>query len=135
MTAYIQRHWQGFSDGRPGRRFEDRYRRHQKGGRIIWKILNVTLGVVLVALSALGGLLPVLGWGTAIVGFSLIAGEILFAARLLDKIEKGLWRFVRFCKDVWILANPVGKTLIAALLAALAAGLIYGSYLTVMRMF
>ena len=137
MADSARRYWREFSAGRPGRRFQDRYHRRQKEGRgrLIVRIFNIFFGLVLIALSAIGGLLPVLGWGTAIIGFGLVAGEVLFAALLLDKVEKWLWRFVQFCKDVWLLANFVGKALITLLLAALAAGLLYGMYSAVMSLF
>lgn len=138
LTESARRHWQEFSQSRPGRRFQDRYRRRQEsqtGRRIISRIFNITLGVLLVASSALGGLLPVLGWGTAIIGFSLIAGEVLSAALLLDKTEKNLWSFTGFCKDVWLLTGPMGKALIVFLLTVLTVVSTYLMYLAVLRIF
>ena len=44
-------------------------------------------GAALIVLSALFGWLPVLGWGTAILGLGMIAGEFYPAARLMDWLE------------------------------------------------
>jgi len=116
IKKYARRHWREFSKGRPGKRFQDRYHRRQKYGHGplgVRKILNLTLGVVLVAASAVGGLLPALGWGTAIIGFALIAGEFLPAARILDWAEVRLRRFWLFVRDIWG-HSWAGKVLVAA---------------------
>ena len=131
MIEYARQHWREFSRSRPGKRFQQRYHRRQKHGHGpfgIRRIVNLTLGVVIVVVSAVGGLLPGPGWGTAFIGFALIAGEVLLAARLLDRIEILLRRFIQFCKDVWVIANPLGKTVIASLILTLVATLAYGTY-------
>src|SRR5919206_4098095 len=108
--------WRSFSQGRPGKRFQERYRRRQERGQGrwgVWRVFNLTLGILIVAVSAVGGLLPGPGWGTAIIGFALIAGEFLPAARLLDRVElqlRGFWQFVR---DIWG-HSWAGKVLVVA---------------------
>lgn len=131
ITYGARRIWQEFTDGRPGRRFQDRYRRRQKSGQrsVLWRVVNIVVGVVLVALSAVGGLLPVLGWGTAIIGFALIAGEVLYAAWLLDVTEHGLRSIVPTFRDVWGASNLRGKALIVLVLAVAAALIVYFVYL------
>lgn len=136
MVEYARQHWREFSESRPGKRFQERYRRRQESGHgpfSIRRIINLTLGILIVAVSAVGGLLPGPGWGTAIIGFALIAGEVLLAARFLDRAEVQLRNFIQFCKDVWTIANPVGKALIVVFLAACASGLIYVLYALVFR--
>ena len=129
--------WREFGHGRPGRRFQDRYHRRQKSGArsLVWRIANIVLGVVLVALSAVGGLLPVLGWGTAIIGFALIAGEVLYAAWLLDRTEHGLRNAVPLFRDVWRSANLRGRALIVLALAISAALVAYFVYLVFLILF
>jgi hypothetical protein len=61
---------------------------------------NLTLGILIVAVSAVGGLLPGPGRGTAIIGFVLIAGEFLPAARLLDWAKVRLRHFWQFVRDI-----------------------------------
>src|SRR5918997_3171824 len=111
---YARRQWRNFSHGRPGKRFQERYRRRQEGGHGRWgvrRIFNLTLGLLIVAVSAVGGLLPGPGWGTAIIGFALIAGEFLPAARLLDRAELALRAFMQLVRDTWS-HSWAGKTLI-----------------------
>jgi hypothetical protein len=104
VKQYAWRQWRSLSRGRPGERFKDRYRRRQEHGHGRWgvrRIFNLALGILIVAVSAVGGLLPGPGWGTAIMGFALIAGEFLPAARLLDWAELRLRHFLQFVRDIW----------------------------------
>jgi len=63
------------------------------------RLFYITGGVVLVVVSALFGWLPVLGWGTVVLGLGMIAGELYPVARLMD------WLEVRATR----LFAPVGK--------------------------
>ena len=130
VKQYAWRHWRSFSHGRPGKRFQDRYRRRQERGHGRWgalRIFNLTLGVLIVAVSAVGGLLPGPGWGTAIIGFALIAGEFLPAARLLDRSELSLRAFWQFVRDIWG-HSWAGKVLVVAVTALLSAIVGYTIY-------
>ena len=127
---YAGRHWRNFSRGRPGKRFQKRYRRRQEQGHGRWgvrRILNLSLGVLIVAVSAVGGLLPGPGWGTAIIGFVLIAGEFLPAARLLDRAELALRGFLQLVKDTWG-HSWAGKVLVITVTAVVVAVLGYAVY-------
>ncbi len=130
VKRYAWRQWRSFSRGRPGKRFQDRYRRRQERGHGPWgvrRVFNLALGILIVAVSAVGGLLPGPGWGTAIIGFALIAGEFLPAARLLDRVElqlRGFWQFVR---DIWG-HSWAGKVLVVAVATSVIATLGYALY-------
>lgn len=104
MIERIRKSWQLFASGRPGLRFRDRYRLHQsrrrRSGFDLLGLARVVIGTVLVVTSALLGWLPVLGWGTAILGLGLIASEFYPMARLMDRLE------VR----ARVLLKPLGKT-------------------------
>ncbi len=130
IRKYARRHWREFSKGKAGKRFQDRYHRRQKHGHGplgIRRLLNLTLGIVIVAASAVGGLLPALGWGTAIIGFALIAGEVLPAARLLDWAEIRLRRFWQVVRDIWN-HSWAGKVLISLVALLLVAAFAYLTY-------
>ena len=130
VKRYAWRHWRGFSGGRPGKRFQDRYRRRQERGHGRWgvlRIFNLSLGILIVAVSAVGGLLPGPGWGTAIIGFALIAGEFLPAARLLDRAELQLRHFLQFVRDIWG-HSWAGKVLVVAVATIVIATLGYALY-------
>jgi hypothetical protein len=130
VRRYAGRHWRSFSRGRPGKRFQERYRRRQEQGHGRWgvrRILNLSLGVLIVAVSAVGGLLPGPGWGTAIIGFILIAGEFLPAARLLDRAELALRGFLQLVKDTWG-HSWAGKVLVITVTAVVVAVVVYTVY-------
>jgi hypothetical protein len=122
--------WRSYSQGRPGERFQERYRRRQENGQGKWgvsRILNLTLGILIVAVSAVGGLLPGPGWGTAIIGFALIAGEFLPAARLLDRTELALRAFLQLVRDTWG-HSWAGKMLVITATVLIVAVLAYATY-------
>src|SRR5215208_6794858 len=91
MIERIRWNWHHFASGRPGLRFRERYRLHQsrrrRGGFDIVRIFYVTGGALLILASAMLGWLPILGWGTAILGLGMIAGEFYPVARLMDRLE------------------------------------------------
>jgi len=131
MIGRIRTSWQIFARGRPGLRFREHYRLRQSRGRRKLhpaRLLHLTVGTVLIVLSAFFGWLPILGWGTAILGLAMIAGEIYPVARLMDRLEA----------RARILFKPLGKKLArlhtwaqlsASLTIALATfALVYGFY-------
>lgn len=90
MIERIKRNWHHFASGRPGLRFRERYRLHQsrrRGGFDLVRLSYIIGGVLIIAVSILLGWLPILGWGTAILGLSMIAGEFYPVARLMDWLE------------------------------------------------
>jgi len=131
MIGGIRTSWRIFAGSRPGLRFRERYRFRQsrgRGGIHPTRLLHLAGGTALIVLSALLGWLPVLGWGTAIVGLAMIAGEFYPVARLMDRLEA----------EARILFKPLGKRLAklpawaqlsASLGMALATfALVYGFY-------
>ena len=131
MIKRIRWNWHHFASGRPGLRFRDRYRLHQsrrRGGFDIVRMSYIVGGTLLIAVSVLLGWLPVLGWGTAILGLSMIAGEFYPVARLLDRLE------VR----VRALLGPVGKAFVrmptwaqlsvSTMITVSTLALVYGLY-------
>jgi hypothetical protein len=89
--------WRIFAGGRPGLRFRERYRlRRMRGHRALHpaRLAYVAGGATLVVVSAFFGWMPVLGWGTAVLGMAMISGEVLAVAQLMDRAEvaaKRLW--------------------------------------------
>ena len=131
MIERIKRNWHHFASGRPGLRFRERYRLHQsrrRGGFDLVRISYIIGGALLIAVSAVLGWLPVLGWGTAILGLSMIAGEFYPVARLMD------WLEVR----ARVLLGPLGKAFVrlpvwvqlsvSVTIAVSTFALVYGLY-------
>jgi len=77
MIERIRWNWHHFASSRAGLRFRERYRLHQSRRRHqgfdIVRISYIVGGALLIAVSTLLGWLPILGWGTAILGLSMIA--------------------------------------------------------------
>src|SRR5215203_663965 len=129
----IRERWHLFATGRAGLRFRERYRLHQsrrnrRGPFDVVRLFYIVGGIVLVLVSALFGWLPVLGWGTAILGFAMIAGEFYPVARLMDRLEV---RARKLFKPLGkkLAGLPVWTQLSASLIVALATfALMYGLY-------
>jgi hypothetical protein len=101
---YAWRQWRSLSRGRPGERLPGSLpsapgTRPRALGRA--PELQPHPRHPDLAVSAVGALLPGPGRGTAIIGFALIAGEFLPAARLLDWAELRLRHFWQFVRDIW----------------------------------
>ena len=91
MIERIRWNWHYFAIGRLGLRFREHYRLHQsrrrRQGFDIVRISYIVGGALLIAASTLLGWLPILGWGTVVLGLSMIAGEFYPVARLMDRLE------------------------------------------------
>lgn len=129
MIEHIRTSWRIFAGGRPGLRFRERYRLRQSRGRRGLhpaRLAYLAGGMTLVVVSALFGWLPILGWGTAILGLAMIAGEFYPVARLMDRLEvraRGLFKPL----GKKLAGLPVWAQLSVSLTVALATfALVYG---------
>ena len=123
--------WRIFAGGRPGLRFRERYRLRQSrglGGLHPVRLANLAGGAGLIVVSAVFGWMPVLGWGTVVLGLAMIAGEVQPVARLMDRWEVVTRRLLGPpVKTVGRL--PVWAQLCVSLTGALMTfGLVYGLY-------
>jgi uncharacterized protein (TIGR02611 family) len=118
-----------FRSSEPGQRFQDRYhrRRRDEKGHVALRIFNIVFGSVLAVGSLALAPLPGPGFLTVFLGLAIVAGELLYAARLLDWAEVVLRRFGRFVKKVWH-RGAGGKALVVFVGAVIAAGVGYGAY-------
>jgi hypothetical protein len=91
--------WDRFVHSRPGRRFQQRYRRKRQAKGSAWKRCALVCGGVLLALVGIffmavpGPGIPILA-----VGLALVAQESAAMARLLDRAEirlRRLWKRFR----------------------------------------
>lgn len=139
LSTRFRDSWKRFAVSRAGRRFQDRYSyrkslRRKRSRRLVrsgWlrkfdltRLLYLGGGFVLICLSAVGGWLPVLGWGTVFLGLGLIAGEFRPAARMMDwmevkgrKLGRPLWHlyltFPRWLQFILPLAFALGMFALA----------------------
>jgi hypothetical protein len=127
----IKASWRIFAGGRPGLRFRERYRlRRSRGHGVLHpvRLANLAGGAGLIVVSAVFGWLPVLGWGTVVLGLAMIAGEVQPVARLMDRWEVGARRLLGPpAKTIGRL--PVWAQLCVSLTGAIATfALVYGLY-------
>ena len=131
MIERIRTNWRIFARGRPGLRFRDRYRLHQsrrRGGFDIVRMAYIAGGGLLIALSALFGWLPVLGWGTAILGLSMIAGEFYPVARLMDRLEVRVRALLGPVGKVFVRMPTWAQLSVSTMITASTLALVYGLY-------
>jgi hypothetical protein len=131
MIGRMKESWRSFKASEPGHRFRDSYRRRQEsegGGLSVRRVVNITLGSVLVVGSAFLGWLPGPGILTFFLGLALIAGEFSPVARLLDWSEVWLRKLARPARKVWDRSSPAGKAAIVAVIVVCLVALAYGVY-------
>jgi uncharacterized protein (TIGR02611 family) len=129
MIERLKEHWRDFRESKPGRRFQDRYRRRQQDeqGHILKRIFLIVLGAVLALGSLFLAPLPGPGFATVFLGLAILAGELLPAARFLDWAEVRLRKFASFVRYVWR-SSFLGKISVVAIAALLAAAVAYVVY-------
>jgi hypothetical protein len=132
MIERIKWNWHHFTSGRPGLRFRERYRHHQsrrrREGFDIVRISYIIGGTLLVALSTLLGWLPLLGWGTAILGLSMIAAEFYAVARLMDRLEVRARELLRPLGKAFVRMPIWARLWVSMLITFSMFALVYGLY-------
>ena len=84
-------------EAKAGRRFQDYHRCRMKRSRSSLRSgVHIVLGLVLIVAGAFLGLVPVVpGFLLGVPGIALIGGEFQVTARLLDRWEPAVRRFVQ----------------------------------------
>ena len=131
MIDRIKWSWHLFASDKPGLRFRERYRLHQsrrRGGFDLVRLSYVVGGTVLIVVSALFGWLPVLGWGTAILGVSMIAGEFYPVARLMDRLELRARELLRPLVNAFLNLPTWAQLSVSLPIAVSTFALVFGLY-------
>jgi uncharacterized protein (TIGR02611 family) len=122
--------WRQFlNQSAPGCRFRDRYRRRQQAGRdrsMFRRACYVAFGIAIAIGSLVLAPLPGPGWGTFFVGLGIVAGEVLYVARLLDRGEVRLREALQRTKGVWDKSAPAVRVLIALTFSLCIVASLYG---------
>ncbi len=131
MGTSSRRSWQQFKESRAGNRFQERYHYRQQGSsnwfsprKVLYIVGGITVAVASLALAPLPG--P--GWVTFFIGLALLAGEILFAARLLDSIEVKIRKLALVFRDVWRELSAPGRMLVILMILTIVIVLAYASF-------
>src|ERR671912_2530025 len=131
MIGHLRTSWRIFAGGRPGLRFRENYRLRQSRRRGTFhpaRLSYIAVGTALIAGSALFGWMPVLGWGTGILGLGMIAGEFYPVARLMDRLEVRARVLLGPLAKAFV-SSPVWAQLSVSMLIAVSTfALVYGLY-------
>ena len=133
MIERIRWNWHHFASSRAGLRFRERYRLHQSrrrrgGGFDIVRVSYIFVGALLIALSTLLGWLPLLGWGTAIVGLSMIAAEFYAVARLMDRLEVRVRELLGPLGKAFVRMPTWAQLWVSVMITLSTFALVYGLY-------
>jgi Putative transmembrane protein (PGPGW) len=124
--------WRRFlGQSAPGRRFRNRYRRRQQAGRertSIRRASYVAFGIAIAIGSLVLAPFPGPGWVTFFVGLGMIAGEVLYVARFLDRAEVRLRGALRHAKGMWDELALTGRVLVALTISLGVVASAYGAY-------
>jgi hypothetical protein len=130
--------WRRFlKESAPGRRFRDRYRRRQHSGHersTLRRACYSSFGIAIAIGSLVSAPLPGPGWGTFFVGLGIVASEVLYVARLLDRTEVKLREFLRRAKGVWGKSALTGRIVLTLTISSGVAASVYGAYLVSLRL-
>jgi hypothetical protein len=87
MFARLRRNVHAFMTVPSGRRFRAHYERMRAKPGVLRAVLAVGAGLLLLALGIVMMVTPGPGLIVAALGGALIAGESIFAARILDRVD------------------------------------------------
>lgn len=125
----VKENWRCFKESKPGHRFQDHYHDHQRSssGRYRLEVILCIFGGFLIVV---GGIIavpgPGPGWLIILLGLWMVAGELLFFARYMDRVEVKLRRLARRVVGIWTISPALVKVLIKLTILICVAVLGYG---------
>ena len=90
MFSPLKRKWENIKKVTPGKRFQERYyrrRRKRQHRSQLRKLLNMIIGLLIIAVGIIFLFIPGSGWVIIFIGAMSISGESLTVARYLDWAE------------------------------------------------
>ncbi len=126
MIEQAKENRQEFKNSEPGERFQDRYSRRQQEEQGRWSkgaILNIVLGLLIIAGGLVIGLVAGPGGFIALLGLGLIGSEFQPTAKALDWSELRVRGLATWARDVWRVL-PLGMKIVVGLVAAVIAVLV-----------
>jgi hypothetical protein len=96
MLRHLKQSWQRFQSGLPGRRFQQQFRLRQRfRSGAARKVFFISAGILVGAAGIFLLFVPGPGILTLLIGAVLIAQQSSMAARIFDRIEIRLRKFIR----------------------------------------
>ena len=131
MQFHFREHWRQLRRGRPGRRFQARYKRAREDQRAS-AAERIVLAIVAVVCLAIGAVLSVVP-GPALPFFflagGLLATESLWVARFMDWSEVKVRLIVAWLKRVWRRLPVPGRIALSVVGACCSAATAYLGYM------
>ena len=131
MVRWFKQQWRDLRKGRPGRRFQERYERNQKGRKAksaLRRFLYPAIGVIILAAGIVFCFIPGPGLPLVFLGGALLAERSWPIARAMDWGEVTLRKLLRWAKAWWCEASVATRNIIVALGTFLIAAVGYGVY-------
>jgi hypothetical protein len=131
LSKRLKKSWKELKQGRPGKRFQERAeksRRSRSNRSWVARILEPTIGVVLLVGGVILCVMPGPGLPLLILGATLVAERSLTAARALDWCELKARKIIAWGKDWWRHASLIARVAMVVLAAGILAGAGYGAY-------
>jgi hypothetical protein len=132
MIERIRWNWHYLANSSVGLRFRERYQLHQsrrrRQGFDIVRISYIVGGALLIAVSTLLGWLPILGWGTMILGLSMIAAEFYAVARLMNRLEVRVRELLGPLEKAFVRMPTRAQLFVSMLITASTITFVYALY-------
>jgi hypothetical protein len=129
MLDTAKKSWAELKRGTPGKRFEQRYRRKNPGGRRSGRNTAVlALGLLVLAVGLFFLAVPGPGIPIVVVGAGMVAQGSRVVARLLDWIELRIRAVLGWTRRVWQAAGSGARAAIVLAGVALAAAGAYAGW-------
>ena len=136
VVKQFKRHWRELTKGRPGRRFQDRYKRDQETSHnkpLIRQSVQPLIGIILLAVGIVFCVIPGPGLPLVFLGAAVLSERCFTLARMMDWMEVKLRNVLARLKTWWRKASPVARNGAIVVLAAAIAGIGYGAFQIVFR--
>jgi hypothetical protein len=131
FNLHLREHWHDLKRGRPGHRFQDRYkraRRDEAKGGLGKRIAMIVVGVVVLVIGGFFAVVPGPAIPFFLLGGALLATESRAIARVMDWIEVRVRKVVTWGKRHWKRLPLAGRIAVAIGAACCSAGSAFGMY-------
>jgi hypothetical protein len=129
MGSRIQQQWREFIQGKPGQRFQARYRRGKKlrkSESLFHRFLKPGIALILLTIGIAFFVLPGPGIPLLLVGGALLADQSLRVAKFFDYAEVRIRQVAAWTKAWWEHTSAVARS---AIMVSVALSLLATAYL------
>jgi hypothetical protein len=131
FNLHLREHWEDLKRGRPGHRFQERYkraRRDEARSGIGKRVVMTVTGLVVLMIGAFFAVMPGPAIPFFLLGGALLATESRVIARAMDWIEVRGRKIVAWGKRRWKRLPMAGRIAVVGCAACCSAGSAYGMY-------